>query len=134
MDRAASTPFDRVMSASTALVVSAIAGVVLGMALVKMPPPATTDFQGQPAAPVPTTTTTTDPVAPAPVIHPRPTKPARTSSRPTTTTTTTTTTTATTTTTRPTKPKPPKPTTTGVTTTTGDNHGVLLGPILPIIH
>ena len=43
MDRAASTPFDRVMSASTALVVSAIAGVVLGMAFVKMPQPMTAD-------------------------------------------------------------------------------------------
>ncbi|QUQ63420.1 hypothetical protein JJ691_11320 [Kutzneria sp. CA-103260] len=133
MSRAASTPFDRMMSASTALVVSAIAGVVLGMALVKMPPPATTDFQGQPAAPAQTTTTTTDPVAPAPVTHPRPTRTSRPSS-PTATTTTTTTTTApstTTTTAKPTKPpKPPKPTkTTGGPTTTTNDCG-LLGPIL----
>ncbi|MBB5895789.1 hypothetical protein ACFFS4_26225 [Kutzneria kofuensis] len=123
------------MSASTALVVSAIAGVVLGMAFVKMPPPATTDFQGQ-QAPV-QTTTSTGPVAPAPVIHTSAGRPSRSSSWPTATTTTTSTTTSTTTTgTRPTKtskPKPPKPTKTtgGTSTTTTTDDGGLLGPILP---
>ena len=134
MSRAASTPFDRVMSASTALVVSAIAGVVLGMALIKMPSPAAADFQGQPAPPA---QTTAYPAAPVPVTHSSNTRPSRpSSSQPSTTTTTTTTTTPSTTTTtiRPTKTtKPPRPTTTtpgSSTTTTTD--GGLLGPILPI--
>jgi hypothetical protein len=136
VDRAASTPFDRVMSASTALVVSAIAGVVLGMAFVKMPQPMTADFQGQ-QAPARTTTAGPDPVVPVPVTVTSVNRPPRTTSSTTTTTPTSTTTTTTapiTTTGRPTKttkPKPPRPTTTvpSSTTTTTDDGGIL-GPVL----
>src|SRR3954468_380379 len=102
------------MSASTALVVSAIAGVVLGMAFVKMPQPMTADLQGQ-QAPVRTTSPRPDPLVPPSPPQPptsRLPRPSSTTSAPTATTTPTTTTS--TTTTRPTKtskPKPPKPTT-----------------------
>ena len=136
MSRAASTPFDRVMSASTALVVSAIAGVVLGMAFIKMPQPMTADFQGQ-QAPAQTTSTAPNPLVPVPVTHTSARRPPlRPSSTTETTTTTSTTTSTTTTTSRPPKtttkpPKPTKTTTTGPssTTTTTDGGGIL-GPIL----